>query len=589
MVEPSDPAQAGDLDQVERAERAGTARAILLVGTGLLAVGLVLSIALSPRPVTNHAPYALMLVAHLTALALIRRGATRVGLVMFTVVYVAIVLMALAVAGGSLSPAGFVLAPIVLFTGLTLGGRAAILTAGAASAGMVGVLLLGDLGWLPPATSEGPPQVWLVAAISLIVIGAMLNVALRIVRESRLKAVEAQRAREELERRLIQARRLEGVGRLAAGVAHDFNNVLTVIFAEVTRLTARDRSTTTAAAADNIREAANRASALTRQLLSAGRRQLRALERVELGDLVHQLERLLAKLVGDDIRLEVTAEAPAVVSADRTELEQVVLNLVTNGRDAMPDGGALGIRIGVAPAELRARTTLGGDRSAVFLAVTDTGCGITPEVRDRLFEPFFTTKELGKGTGLGLATVEGIVNQVGGSIVIDTEIGAGTTFTVVLPEAEPVAVPVAVIPPGREAPPASAAGADVLVVDDDALVRAAIAAIVTDGGHRVTAVGSAAEAIAACTRAPQPPALLITDVVMADLPGTELAAHLRALHAELRVLFVSGYAEDRLSQRGVLAEGVHFVAKPFDRASLLAKIEDVLASPNLGAIGRAAT
>jgi signal transduction histidine kinase len=236
-----------------------------------------------------------------------------------------------------------------------------------------------------------------------------------------------------VEARLVQARRFEAVGRLAAGAAHDFGNVVTVVLAEAERL-ARSGDARTEASAAAIYSAAELGATLTRQLLAFGRRQVPAPELIELGDLIRRQSGLLRRFAGDDVRLDLllAAELPPL-RADRTELEQVLLSLVTNARDAMPHGGVVTISTGVATPELRARGGVGGQRRAVYMAVADTGLGIDDGVRARLFEPFFTTKEVGKGTGLGLSTVHDIISRAGGAIVVDSDLGRGTTFTALFP------------------------------------------------------------------------------------------------------------------------------------------------------------
>jgi len=415
-------------------EQASTAHVLLLAGTGLLALALVVSFALRPLPLAGHAAYALMLLVHTLTLALLRRGVVRPAIAAFAVTYLLIVGHAVIRAGGQLAPTGFVLPPLVMFVGLTLGGRSAVATSLAASAMVLGLVALDRGGHLPAPTAELTPiRVWLVASVSLIITGIMLQAALRIIRESRARAAAEEAARRAMEAKLVQSRRLETVGRLSAGVAHDFNNVLTVVFAEVSRL-ARTGDDKVKASAGNIKDAAEHAAALTRQLMSFGRQQVRKPELLDLGEVTRQLERLLGKFVGDRIRfaIEPGADVPPV-RADRTEVEQVLLNLVTNARDAMPEGGALTVRTGVASAELRARCPGIAGEPAVYLSVSDTGTGIPDDVRARLFEPFFTTKEIGKGTGLGLATVQSIAGNAGGAIVVDSEPGRGSTFTLVLP------------------------------------------------------------------------------------------------------------------------------------------------------------
>lgn len=563
------------LYDAERAERLRTARVLLVAGAVLIAIALVVSIALRPTPVGGHLIYALMLALHLGSLALVRAGYLRLGAAVYATTYLAVALLAVGKAGGNLAPAGFVLPPLVLFVGLTLGGRQAMAVSIAAALGMLGVLALAEGGYLPDPRDTPPIRLALVATTTLLITGVMLLVALQIVRSSRARAAAAEAARRAMEEQLLGARRLETVARLSAGVAHDFNNVLTIVFAEVTRL---ERAGATSASLDNIRDAADRAAALVRQLLSFGRRQLRNPERVELGEVTANLSRLLARLVGDEIEFTTErGDEPAVLDADRTELEQILLNLVTNARDAMPTGGSLVVRTGVATAALRARCPEPLD-AAVFLAVSDTGTGIDPAIRDRLFEPFVTTKEVGKGTGLGLATIATIVERAGGAVLVDSERGAGTTFTVVLPRAGGASAS------SPRAEPAARERARVLVVDDDALVRDAIAAIIESGGHTVTAAGTSADALDAVATATEPFDLLVTDVMMPDRPGPDLARELRERQAALRVLFLSGYPEQRLSEHGVLAPGVHFLAKPVHAAVLLETIARVLASDNPGAL-----
>jgi signal transduction histidine kinase len=418
--------EAPPLDGGELSEQASTAYVLLLAGTGLLAVALLASIAMRPLPVNGHFAWATMLIMHVATLALLRRGIVRGAIIAFAVVYLGVVAAAVVRTGGQLAPAGFVLPPLVMFVGLTIGGRSALVTSFGASVMVLALVVLDRQGYVPAASIHVTPmRLWLVASVSLVITGIMLHAALRIIRESRQRA-------KLLEEKLMQSRRLETVGRLAAGVAHDFNNVLTIVFAETSRLQRGDEKAK--ATATNIREAAEHAAALTRQLMSFGRQQVRKPELLDIGKVTGQLERLLGKFVGDriDLAIQPGPDVPEI-RADRTEVEQVLLNLVTNARDAMPDGGSLTVRTGVATTAMRARCPEVAGDQAVFLSVTDTGMGIAPDVRARLFEPFFTTKEIGKGTGLGLATVQAIAGNAGGAVLVDSEPGKGATFTVVLP------------------------------------------------------------------------------------------------------------------------------------------------------------
>ena len=282
--------------------------------------------------------------------------------------------------------------------------------------------------------------------------------------------------------------------------------------------------------------------------------------------LFRSAERLFARFLGDDVRLVLDLEAtPAFARVDRTQLEQVMLNLISNARDALPGGGAVIL----------------GTRSAqdtVRISVTDTGVGMSAEVQTRLFEPFFSTKGR-RGTGLGLATVRSIVEESGGRVEVDSTLGRGSRFAIVLPAEQ--------APREKPAPPrtsSSAPRASVLVVDDDEHVREAVGKILAAAGHRVRFAATVSAAIDALEAPDGPVDLLLTDVVMPDMPGNELAALLRERHPRLRVLFMSGYLDDRLSVRGVLASGVHLIHKPFDGPTLLEKVRTVLSSDNAGEV-----
>ena len=552
----------------ETSERLQTAHALLRAGTVVVAIGLAASLLLSSPAPLSHLAFIGILLVHILCLFLIRRRLLTATIVTFAALYLVVVLVVMLRLGGVRSPGGYVLPALVLLVGLTLSGRAAVITAIAAAVELVAVLALEKLGHLPAVEPAPTERQALVAIIAVVVTALMLSAALSIIRSSRARAVAEEQARRIMEERLQQSRRLEAVGRLAAGVAHDFNNLLTVMFAEATRLRRGDART--AAAAGNIATAAQRAAALTRQLLTFGRRQVRAPEVLDLNEVVGQLEKLLGSFLGEDIRLEVVLAPESVaVRADRTEIEQILLNLVTNARDAMPEGGVVTIR------------TARADDGRVLLEVVDTGAGIDPADQAHLFEPFFTTKEVGRGTGLGLATVHDIVTRADGEIRVVSVVGTGTRFTVALPEArEPAAAPVAVA-----AGAGPAAGATIVVVDDDSQVRAAVEEVIADAGYHVKAVRSPRDLLDESTSWTSPPDLILTDVMMTELPGPELVRHLRARFPGLRALFMSGHAEDRLSERGVLAPGVHFIAKPLEQAALLDAIARVLASDNPGSLG----
>ena len=382
--------------------------------------------------------------------------------------------------------------------------------------------------------------------------------------------------RRDLEEQLRQAQKMEAVGKLAGGVAHDFNNLLTAIIGFATL--AEDDVPSDSPARDallQIRRSAEQAALLTRQLLAFGRRQILQPEVLDLNTVVSNVEPMLRRLIGEDVTV-VTELAPALqpVRADRSQLQQVLLNLAVNARDAMPTGGVLTIR--TIPAGMVAERT--GDTPAaagdyVVLEVSDTGEGIEESVLERIFEPFFTTKALGKGTGLGLSTVYGIVKQSGGDVRVRTSPGRGSTFTVLLPAAD-----ASVISAGRPAAglQETGSGGHVLVVEDDEAVREFIEEVLSSAGSRVMAAATPAEALAIAARQSLPIDLLVTDVVMPSMHGNELADRLVALRPRLRVLFISGYADEDIAARGLLTAGRHYLSKPFTPAQLRQHVHALL-------------
>jgi two-component system, cell cycle sensor histidine kinase and response regulator CckA len=382
-------------------------------------------------------------------------------------------------------------------------------------------------------------------------------------------------AQRHLEQQLAQAQRIESIGRLAGGIAHDFNNLLTVILASVQMVIAKlPAGSELHAEVDAIRDAGERATRLTSQLLTFARRQVIAPARLELNDLARHTERLLRRVIGEHIELKTVLDiAPGVVVADRAQLEQVLVNLAINARDAMPNGGCLTIetrKVTVAsPASAGPADVAAGNY--VVLAVSDTGPGIPSDAMPHVFEPFFTTKPLGEGTGLGLATCYGIIKQAGGVILVDTIVGHGTTFTIMLPEVDGLAVAV-------ERQPSAIKGhgtETVLLVEDDPAVRRIGAKILAGGEYRVLEACAGSEALQLATVHEAPIHLLVTDVVMPGMSGTELARRLIAQRPELRVLYTSGYTEDAVV-RGELEPNTAFLAKPYVGEALLDKVRELL-------------
>jgi PAS domain S-box-containing protein len=374
-----------------------------------------------------------------------------------------------------------------------------------------------------------------------------------------------------LERSLRQAQKMEAIGRLAGGMAHDFNNLLTAIlgYGELT-LTRLGEESPIHRDVSEIVAAGRRGAQLTRRLLSFSRRTALATETIDLNATVHDMEGLLGRLIGEDvtIRLDLDPATPAI-RGDRSQIEQIVLNLAVNARDAMPSGGSLELasrRVVLDAREAARRLGLAPGVYAV-LSVTDTGCGIDPETQARIFEPFFTTKETGEGTGLGLSMVFGIARQSGGSVEVTSEVGAGTEFRVYLPEAErsPPAEPAEPAPRPASAPdlPAPREGATIMVVEDEEATGGLVARLLREKGYEVMIARNGVEARLLADQRPEGIDLLLTDVVMPMISGPELAEELRARWPDLRVLFMTGYSGKLLEAHDFNSEHEHLVLKPF--------------------------
>jgi signal transduction histidine kinase/ActR/RegA family two-component response regulator len=381
----------------------------------------------------------------------------------------------------------------------------------------------------------------------------------------------------ESEERLRHAQKLETVGQLAAGVAHNFNNLLTVIAGFTELLMARHPEGLDKSDLEEVKKAASRGAVLTRQLLAFSRRQDAAPTKLDLNQTMSELRDMLARVIREDIALHILlAPTPAWVLIDPHEIEQVVLNLVLNARDAMPGGGELTIQI--AHTVLDGSTPESGATALtgwyVRVAVRDTGTGIRPEVREHLFEPFFTTKDAGKGTGMGLASVDAIVRQNRGAITVDTALGEGSTFNVYLPA---VAADV-VMPehPGPNRPGVEAGeGATILLVEDEDPLRAVVARMLAQAGYRVLDARTPGEARELFEQHRSEVSLLVTDVIMPEMNGPALAQRLVAQNPELRVLFVSGYTEE-LPVLNAPGGKSNFLAKPFSSATLVTAVAELL-------------
>ncbi len=393
--------------------------------------------------------------------------------------------------------------------------------------------------------------------------------------EAQLAAVLADRER--LERQFYQAQKMETVGQLAGGIAHDFNNILTAIVGFGT-LVAEQVSEHEAASrnAAEILTAANRASALTRQLLAFGRRQVLHPTRVNLNETVHSLAEMLRQLIGENIDLRIICkpDVPAI-RADLSQLESALANLVVNARDAMPRGGRLTIETADVVLDDDYCATHVGVRAGRYarVSVSDTGVGMSQEIQSRIFEPFFTTKEAGKGSGLGLATVYGIVKQSGGNIWVYSEQGRGSTFKVYLPVDETA---VAAIPqPDAGRGQWSKGTETVLLVEDAPMIRRLAREIIQRAGYTVIEAADAEQAMRLAGQHERIE-LLLTDLIMPGPSGVELAEQLRRLRPDIRVLYMSGYTDNVIVRNGMLGESASFLQKPFTPAELLRKLRHVL-------------
>jgi PAS domain S-box-containing protein len=381
----------------------------------------------------------------------------------------------------------------------------------------------------------------------------------------------------ELQERLLSAEKMEAIGRLAGGVAHDFNNLLGIItgYADLAQrgLPADDP---VYSKLGQIGKAAERAAGLTRQLLAFSRKQILQPRVLDLNLLVSEMEKMLQRLVREDIQLVVTL-SPRVgnVTADPAQIQQVLLNLVANARDAMPGGGRLGIRTASAEFDAAYAASHPPARPGryVMLAVSDTGEGMSAEIQARLFEPFFTTKELGKGTGLGLATVYGVVKQSGGHIFVYSEPGLGTTFKIYLPLVEQDAT---MEPLETEAAEGVRGSETILVAEDEPMLREVVREALAGEGYRVLLARDAAEALQTADEHQGEIHLLLSDVVMPGFTGVDVAEQLRPTRPRMKVLFISGYADAPMLQWGRIGVRPAFLGKPFGSGQLLRKVRAVL-------------
>ena len=390
---------------------------------------------------------------------------------------------------------------------------------------------------------------------------------------------ESEAAQGRLEEQLRQSQKMEALGQLAGGVAHDFNNILTVIHGHASLLGANGNLAGVAArSAEQIVQAAERATALTRQLVAFSRRQVMQPRRLDMNQVVSNMTKMLTRLVGEHIALQVNYfPRPALVEADASMMDQVLLNLAVNSRDAMPKGGTIVTKISVREGRIGPPIEPGEAREGRFVCLTwsDDGCGIPPEHLSHVFEPFFTTKEAGKGTGLGLATVHAIVKQHQGWIELESQVDKGTTFNVFLPCTSRMPDPVT---PSTPQDTAVRGGTEtILVVEDDAPVRELTCNLLAGQGYNVVQAQCGTEALEVWEQCRGQIDLLLTDLVMPyQLNGRELAEKLWAQRPGLKVLFTSGYSADVVGKDFVLRPGINFLEKPYHPHKLASAVRECL-------------
>lgn len=391
---------------------------------------------------------------------------------------------------------------------------------------------------------------------------------------------QAEKEKEKVESQLHQAQKMESIGRLAGGVAHDFNNILSVIngYAELCLLKMED-SQPLRKEIEIILKSGERAARLTQQLLAFSRKQIIRQELLELNKIVDESHKMLARLLGEDIDIEINhGKGPFLIKADRSQLEQVVLNFAVNARDAMPSGGKLTIEtanVSFDETYMKSHYNITpGDY--VMLAISDNGHGMDEETKKHIFEPFFTTKEQGKGTGLGLATIYGIIKQNNGQIQVYSELGKGTTFKIYLPSADESIEKIKEVSSAKDIR-ANLGTETILLVEDDEMVRKLSVDTLSTLGYTILEAENGEDALQVCSRFHGKVDLLLTDVVMPKMNGVELAEKITELYPKAKVLFMSGYTENAIVRHGILADDVNFIHKPVTPTSLSQAVRKVLA------------
>jgi signal transduction histidine kinase/ActR/RegA family two-component response regulator len=488
---------------------------------------------------------------------------------------VAALVLGLWSAPGADAPVSFLCLPFVVWAGLRFGARGAALIVAllTALAMVVAIAGIGPVSGLPATVAQVSTFLFLLMAA---VVGQLLA-AMVVERDDALQK------RVQLEELLRHSQKMEAVGRLAGGIAHDFNNLLTAILG-YTDIVVHGMSATDPRRADaeQIERAATRAADLTRQMLAFSRRESHHTGVIDLNRVLSRVEPMLRRVIGEDVKLTIqTRSTRPLVHADAGQMEQVIMNLTVNARDAMPEGGRLTIETSDAIVD---ETSTAGNHEArqgphVVLSVTDTGVGMSPAVRARLFEPYFTTKPAGRGTGLGLSTVYGIVRQSDGHLSVSSEVGHGSTFRVLLPLADAEAASDA--DTGAQKLPGGAE--HILLIEDDASVRRMAKDLLTRLGYSVTEAASGRAGIALGSDDTRHFDLLICDVILGDMSGPSVAEAVLALRPSTRVLYVSGHTDEAIVRTGVLEEGKPFLQKPFTPVQLARRIREILEDQKAGA------
>jgi signal transduction histidine kinase/CheY-like chemotaxis protein len=501
--------------------------------------------------------YGLTFALHILHLALVGSGRPLLAARSFSVLFFVLVTALIYIHGGVRSLGGFVYPLVVLFAGLTWSGAAALGVAIASALTAIGMSLLESRGLLTPiepVISSGAVSAVITASVAMTAV--MLVVALRVIRASSEEALANERKLRELERDLACAHRMEALGKLAGGLAHDFNNMLTGIIGHAELVTLKASDSGVKRHAQLILGTSERAAELTRQLLAFSRKREPFVGTVGLNQLVRNVVAILEGSV--DSRIQVQAELgaePDWVEGDAASLESAILNLAVNGRDAMPEGGTLSIRTALENGRLR-------------LDVSDTGTGIASGVIDKIFEPYFTTKAIGKGTGLGLAAVYGTTQEHGGTIEVESREGQGTTFILRLPRAPSPPAPKSARSPTSDArTEASPPALRVLAVDDEPAVLESVSDMLAQMGHDVLPAASANEAFRILGSNDTVDVVLL-DLVMPGLPARAMMERIHELRPEIPILLTSGYSEELMNESPRIDARAGFLRKPYRRAEL---------------------